>query len=46
VKEQEAKRTQDKNAGQADKFGHAVGEKKTVNGATYKYIGNDQWQKL
>lgn len=27
-----------------DQYGYYIGETMTVNGKTYKYIGNDQWQ--
>ncbi|HPD58084.1 MAG TPA: hypothetical protein PKW17_12640, partial [Smithellaceae bacterium] len=36
----------EKAPGKKDKHGYVPGEKKVINGATYEYIGNDQWQKL
>jgi hypothetical protein len=45
-REQREKKSGGTAPGKRDKFGYAPGEKKIINGVTYEYIGNDQWQKL
>ncbi len=45
MKEDQEKRKAKKEAAKGkDKFGFAVGDTKIIQGKTYTYIGNDQWQ--